>query len=48
MKIKSLQPGFALMFGNSFKISLVSRFDLPNPRPNSDNISIKNTWYNNG
>ena len=46
MKIKSLQPGFALMFGNSFKVSLVSKFDLPDPRPNSDNISIKNTWYN--
>ena len=45
MKIKSLQPGFALMFGSAFKIPFVSRFDLPNPRPNSDNISIKNTWY---
>ena len=45
MKIKSLQPGFALMFGSAFKIPLVSKFDLPNPRPNSDNISIKNTWY---
>ena len=45
MKIKSLQPGFALMFGSAFKIPLVSKFDLPNPLPNSANISIKNTWY---
>ena len=45
MKIKSLQPGFALMFGSAFKIPLTTKFDLPNPRPNSDNISIKNTWY---
>ena len=45
MKIKALQPGFALMFGSAFKIPLTSKFDLPNPRPNSDNISIKNTWY---
>ena len=45
MKIKSLQPGFALMFGSAFKIPLTTYFDLPNPRPNSDNISIKNTWY---
>ena len=45
MKIKSLQPGFALMFGAAFKIPLTTYFDLPNPRPNSDNISIKNTWY---
>lgn len=44
-KIKSLQPGFALMFGSAFKIPIVSKFDLPNPRPNSDNISIKNTWF---
>ena len=47
MKIKALQPGFALMFGSAFKVSLVSKFDLPNPRPNSNNISIKNTWYRN-
>ena len=45
MKIKSLQPGFALMFGSAFKIPLTTYFDLPNPRPNSDNINIKNTWY---
>ena len=45
MKIKALQPGFTLMFGSAFKIPLVSKFDLPNPRPNSDNINIANTWY---
>ena len=45
-KIKALQPGFALMFGSAFKIPLTSKFDLPDPRPNSDNISVKNTWYN--
>ena len=47
MKIKALQPGFALMFGSAFKIPLTTRFDLPNPRPNSSNISINNTWYKN-
>ena len=46
-KIKALQPGFALMFGSAFKVPLTSKFDLPNPRPNSDNISIRNTWYKN-
>ena len=45
MKIKALQPGFTLMFGSAFKIPLVSKFDLPNPRPNSANVSIRNTWY---
>ena len=45
MKIKSLQPGFALMFGSAFKIPLTTYFDLPNPRPNSDNISVTNTWF---
>ena len=44
-KIKSLQPGFTLMFGSAFKIPLVSKFDMPNPRPNSDNINLENTWY---
>ena len=46
-KIKSLQPGFALMFGSAFKIPITSKFDLPDPRPNSDNISIRNTWFGN-
>jgi len=46
-KIKALQPGFALMFGSAFKIPITTKFDLPNPRPNSDNISVKNTWYRN-
>ena len=46
-KIKSLQPGFALMFGSAFKIPITSKFDLPDPRPNSDNISIRNTWFSN-
>ncbi len=45
-KIKSLQPGYSLMFGIAFKVPLVVKFDLPNPRPNSANISIKDTWYN--
>lgn len=44
-KIKALQPGYSLMFGSAFKVPLVVKFDLPNPRPNSANISIKNTWY---
>ena len=47
VKIKALQQGFALMFGSAFKIPLTTKFDLPNPRPNSDNISVKNTWYRN-
>lgn len=47
MKIKALQPGYALMFGSAFKIPITSKFDLPNPRPNSNNISIRNTWYKN-
>ena len=46
-KIKALQPGFALMFGSAFKIPITTKFDLPNPRPNSDNINVKNTWYKN-
>ena len=44
-KIKSLQPGFSLMFGSAFKVPIVVKFDLPNPRPYSDSIHIKETWY---
>lgn len=44
-KVKSLRPGSALLFGNAFKIPLITQFDIPNPMPTSLNVDIHNTWY---
>lgn len=46
-KIKSLQPGYTLMFGSAFKVPIISKFDMPNPTPYSRNVDISNTWYKN-
>ena len=44
-KLKTLHPGQALCFGNSFKTPLIVQFDLPNPMPVSDNIEVGKLWY---
>ena len=44
-KIKSLTSGMAMVFGVSFKLPFVAKFDLPNPMPKSTNLDVKNTWF---
>ncbi len=44
-KIKSLTSGTAMVFGISFKLPFVVKFDLPNPMPKSTSLDVKNTWY---
>jgi len=44
-KVKALRPGSALVFGNAFKIPLITQFEIPNPMPKSTNVDIVNRWY---
>ena len=44
-KIKSLQPGSCMFFGNSFKLPVIINVDKPNPEPLSNNCNIIDTWY---
>ena len=46
-KVKALRPGSALVFGNAFKIPLITQFEIPNPMPKSTNVDIVNRWYDN-
>ncbi len=46
-KVKSLRPGSALLFGNAFKVPLITEFEIPNPMPKSTNVDIVNKWYEN-
>jgi hypothetical protein len=44
-KIKLLRPGTALAFGSSFPLPVITKFDLPDPTPNSSNISVSTSWF---
>ena len=44
-KLKTLHPGMALCFGNSFNTPMIVQFELPNPMPVSENIQVTNLWY---
>ena len=44
-KIKTLHPGMAVCFGNSFNIPLITQFALPDPMPKSENVKVSTAWY---
>ena len=46
-KLKIINPGTCVAFGTAFKIPVIVKFALPDPRPSSDNCDISNTWFNN-
>lgn len=45
-KIKTLQPGTCIAFGNAFQLPTTINFDLPNPAPESSNANIGALWFN--
>ena len=44
-KIKTFLPGSALVFGTSFKLPTLLKFDIPNPMPESTSVNVSNIWY---
>ena len=46
-RIKMFTPGNCVLFGNAFKMPILTTIDLPNPMPYSDSCNISNTWYKN-
>ena len=44
-KLKSLTSGTAMIFGVSFKLPLITKFDLPNPMPQSTSLNVKQVWF---
>ena len=44
-KIKTFLPGNALVFGTSFKLPSIVKFDIPNPMPESTSVSVSEKWY---
>ncbi len=44
-KLKTLRPGTALVFGSAFHIPLMTKLNLPDPLPQSTNVNLKATWF---
>ncbi|MCI8575265.1 MAG: DUF87 domain-containing protein [Bacilli bacterium] len=44
-KIKLLRPGTALVFGSAFPLPVITKFDMPDPAPDSSNIAVTKTWF---
>ena len=47
LQFKNLKPGNCIAFGSAFKVPTVMYIDLPDPKPLSDNVDLKNVWYKN-
>ncbi len=43
-KMKILQPGTCVAFGTAFKIPMICRMEMPNPRPFSASCDVSNYW----
>lgn len=43
-KVKILQPGTCVAFGNAFKIPMICKLELPNPKPYSSSCDVSNYW----
>jgi len=44
-KLKTLQSGNCIAFGNAFKVPVFIKFDMPNPAPSSSSCDIEKTWF---
>lgn len=43
-KMKILQPGTCVAFGSAFKIPMIVRLEMPNPRPFSSSCDVTSYW----
>ena len=43
-KMKVLQPGSCVAFGSAFKIPMIIKLDMPNPRPYSASCDVSSYW----
>ena len=44
-KLKTLQSGNCIAFGNAFKVPVFIKFDMPNPSPSSSSCDIEKVWF---
>ncbi len=44
-RLRILQPGNCVAFGNAFKIPVLIRMDMPSPAPSSSSCDLTNSWF---
>lgn len=44
-KLRILQPGTCVAFGNAFKVPVLITFEMPNPAPSSSSADIIGSWF---
>lgn len=44
-RLRILQPGNCIAFGNAFKIPVLVKLDMPNPAPSSNSCDISKVWF---
>lgn len=44
-RLRILQPGNCIAFGNAFKIPVLVKLDMPDPAPSSNSCDISKVWF---
>jgi len=44
-RLRILQPGNCIAFGNAFKVPVLVKLEMPNPAPSSSSCDISGTWF---
>lgn len=44
-RLRILQPGTCVAFGNAFKLPTIIKFAMPNPSPSSNSCDISKIWF---
>lgn len=44
-RLRILQPGVCIAFGNAFKVPVLVKLDMPDPAPDSSSCDISGTWF---
>ncbi len=44
--VKTNLPGHCMAFGSAFKLPILVKIDMPDPRPSSESVNISTVWFN--
>ena len=44
--VKTNLPGNCMAFGSAFKLPILVKIDMPDPRPSSESVNISSIWFN--
>lgn len=44
-RLRILQPGTCIAFGNAFKVPVIVKFEMPNPAPTSESCDVSKIWF---